>query len=338
MKILITGGAGFIGSNLTKHGLKQGHDIIVLDNLSRPNVDKNLNWLKEDSPENLTFIKADTKDYDWQNLDLKSFDGIFHLAAQVAVTTSVDEPMEDFLVNAYATVRLLDAMRKQGSKALIVYSSTNKVYGNLEDIELEESETKYSFLNEKYKNGVDENRKLDFHSPYGCSKGAADLYVHDFSRIYDLNTVVLRKSCIYGERQFGTEDQGWIFHFVNRIINGQHLNIFGDGKQVRDILYIGDLVKLYYSLLENKNQVSGEIFNIGGGVQNSISLIEAMDMIHDQTGKEVKIKTFIERPGDQKIYISDSTKVRSLIGWKSKTTVSDGVAKLISWAKEIKNI
>ena len=217
----------------------------------------------------------------------------------------------------------------------MIYSSSNKVYGELENIQLAEESNKYSFKEEKYRNGVDEEQPLDFHSPYGCSKGSADQYIRDYSRIYGLNTVVLRQSCIYGQRQFGTEDQGWLFHFLKKGIQGEPITIYGDGKQVRDVLYIDDLIGLYSLLMKNIKKVRGQVFNIGGGTENSLSLLQSISIIEELISKKVKLSFSEIRPGDQKIFISNNTKVTNFLGWQPSIDFHEGIKKLHHWIIEI---
>ena len=320
MKVLVTGGAGFIGSNLVERLLLRGDSVILFDNLSRCGVEKNISWLKKTCKTNkLKIVKADIRNFSKVLEMVKGVDVIFHLAAQVAVTSSVANPREDFEINLLGTLNVLEAARCQKKKPIVIYSSTNKVYGKL------------SLKDEKIGNGIKETQPLDFYSPYGVSKGASDQYVHDYARIYGLPTVVFRQSCVYGQHQMGMEDQGWLAHFVISVLKGKTINIFGDGKQIRDLLYVDDLIDAYLLAVEKIEKVRGEIFNIGGGRANAISIIDAIKLIEKKTGRKVKLKFAKERPGDQKIFISNNKKLKDLLGFSVKTNYSQGLDKLISW-------
>ncbi len=283
MKVLITGGAGFIGSNLADYYLKQGYEVIIFDNLSRGGTQQNLELLinaHRDSGR-LRFVKGDIRNMD-DVLDVVEDDIglVFHCASQVAVTTSVEDPYTDFEVNAAGTIHLLEAIRHVGINPIFFFTSTNKVYGGMEDVETVENDSRYAFRD--FPEGISEERPLDFHSPYGCSKGAADQYVHDYARIYDFNTVVFRMSCQYGIRQFGNEDQGWVAHFVISALQGKPLRIFGNGKQVRDILYIDDLIRAFELARKNIRYTRGNIYNIGGGHRFALSLRELIALLEEQ--------------------------------------------------------
>lgn len=330
MKILITGGCGFIGSNVAERYFKKGAEIIVLDNLSRKCTDLNLSWLK--TLGKLDFIKGDIRDFETVSAIFRKnpdIDVVFHLAAQVAVTTSVINPVEDFEINIHGTVNLLESMRRSNSKAILIYASTNKVYGDLTGIKLTEKKSSYEFT--KLKKGVSEDCQLDFHSPYGCSKGSADQYVRDYSRIYGLRTVVFRQSCIYGCHQFGMEDQGWVAHFAIQTFFNRPLTIYGNGKQVRDILFAGDLVNAYEAAVKNIKKCSGKIYNIGGGYKNCVSLLEFISIIEKRMGKKISYKFAGERPGDQKIYISDNTLLKKELNWEPKTGKEKGLDLMLTW-------
>ena len=330
MNILITGGAGFIGINAAKYFLDKKHKVVILDNFSRKGGKKNIQWLKKETKRNFTVIEADVRDAGEINNAIKRTDAIFHLAGQVAVTSSVLDPREDFESNALGTFNVLESARKQKTKPIVFYSSTNKVYGGLEDLKIKETSTRYKFLT--LPNGVSEERGIDFHSPYGCSKGAADQYVRDYYRIYDLPTVVFRQSCIYGERQFGVEDQGWIAWFIIALSQGKKITIYGNGKQVRDVLYVDDLLDAYDSALENIGKAKGQIFNIGGGMQNSLSIwFEFKPILDKLFERDIKVKFSDARPGDQPIYISDITKVKKTLGWEPKVDLHEGILKLFNW-------
>lgn len=332
MKHLVIGGAGFIGSNLADSLLLSGESVTIVDNLSRKNSQKNLDWLQS-IHKNLEFINADiTRDQEVLNNTIKSSDRIYHLAAQVAVTTSVFNPRYDFEVNALGTLNVLEALRLYNPKATLIFASTNKVYGNLNNVEIEEGESRYKFKNIT---GINESQPLDFHSPYGCSKGCGDQYVRDYARIYNLNTIVFRQSCIYGPHQFGVEDQGWIAWFIIALLTNRKITIFGDGKQVRDILYVGDLIKAYKLAAENIEKTKGQVFNIGGGPDNSLSVWLDFKIIFEKLfGKTIDVPFDKERPGDQKIFISDISKAKKYFSWEPQMNLENGVENLYLWAKD----
>ena len=335
MKHLVIGGAGFIGSNLAYRLLTKGHEVVVLDNLSRKGSELNLEWLKDQKNKNFHFVRADiVKDIDTLNYAVCNADRIYHLAAQVAVTTSVENPRHDFEVNSFGTFNVLEALRIYGCKnASLIYSSTNKVYGGMEDMTV--VETKSGYVYKSLPKGIDETTPLDFHSPYGCSKGAGDQYVRDYSRIYGLNTVVFRQSCIYGPRQFGVEDQGWVAWFIIALLCNKKITIYGDGKQVRDVLFIDDLLDAYELALNNIDATKGQVFNIGGGKSNVISIWKDFKPILENLfGKEIEVKYSDWRPGDQKIYISDISSFTRLVGWRPKIKPEVGIDTLYNWAKD----
>ncbi len=337
-KILITGGAGFIGSNYTCRRILNGDDVIIYDNLSRNGVKNNLEWISSKAHgKSFKFIEGDVRNYDMLTSVVKGIEVIIHLAAQVAVTSSVVDPQFDFSVNAAGTFNVLEAARVCGEKPLVIYASTNKVYGEIEDIQVVEEEMRYSFKD--LPAGVSENQLLNFHSPYGCSKGCGDQYVRDYSRIYDIPTVVFRQSCIYGKRQFGIEDQGWVAWFVIAAVMGRPITIYGDGKQVRDLLFIDDLMNAYDLAIERKEDAKGLIFNIGGGIENSVSIWREFGPILEKIhGKEIPVEFKGWRPGDQKIYISDISKVKDYFGWYPKINVEKGLSSLYKWVAENKEI
>lgn len=328
MKVLITGGLGFIGIN-TAIKFSQNHDVHILDNLTRKGNLMNYELIKNSN------IKLHVKDirnfFDIEMLfkDLKP-DVVIHLAGQVAVTFSVNNPREDFEINTLGTFNILECMRLYTPDSIILFSSTNKVYGNYDTI-VNETEKRYEYTKIK---GINEETQLDFHSPYGCSKGAADQYVRDYSRIYNIKSVVLRQSCVYGENQFGIEDQGWVAWFTIASNFGSPFFIYGDGKQVRDILYVGDLVELYEKIIDNINLCSGKVYNIGGGDKNTLSLLELIDFLKNNTIHTVNYTYDKWRPGDQKIYVSDISKIKNDIRWEPKTSVSEGLNKLNSWVSK----
>jgi len=329
-KILITGGAGFIGVNLAEHLIScKDNYVVIYDNLSRKGVENNLKYLLSCGYKNLKFIKGDVRDYKKLKEVVRDCGEVYHLAAQVAVTSSVEDPVEDFEINALGTLYLLEAIRKNSHKSIFIFASTNKVYGELKHLKLKEGKTRY-ILQEK-KKGVSEEENLDFHSPYGCSKGTADQYVRDYYRIYGLKTVVFRQSCIYGQHQYGNEDQGWVAHFIIKSLLDKKINIYGDGKQVRDLLEVQDLIKAYMMAVEKIESVKGEIFNIGGGIENTFSLLELIDFLSKTLNKQIQYEFFQWRPGDQKIFISDNTKLKNDLNWKPKISVEKGIKQLIEW-------
>jgi len=337
MRILVTGGAGFIGCNLAARLLAAGHRVVIYDNLSRPRTSHNLAWLQGiavRAPGQLSFIQADVRDAAATAAAAVDVDAIFHLASQVAVTTSVKNPREDFEINALGTFNVLEAARLAPGRPAVLYASTNKVYGGMEDVAIVEEATRYRYRD--LPEGIGEERALDFHSPYGCSKGAGDQYVRDYQRIYGLRTVVLRQSAIYGPRQFGVEDQGWAAHFVIAAQTGRPIAIYGDGKQVRDMLYIDDLVDLYLLALANIERVAGQIFNVGGGPDNVLSIwAEFQPMLSRFAGRPVAAATFGDwRPGDQAVCILDIGKVGRELGWRPKVGVEEGMRRLWDWVAE----
>jgi len=331
---LITGGAGFIGSNYCHRLLDRGESVSIFDNLSREGTEKNLEWLyAEFGNKSFNFVQADIRDQNKLNESAKDADVIVHLAGQVAVTTSVINPRDDFEINALGTFNVLEAARLSGKQPVLIYASTNKVYGGMEDLVVLEGNSQYTYQDFPF--GISEERLLDFHSPYGCSKGSGDQYVRDYARIYGLPTVVLRQSCIYGPRQFGIEDQGWVAWFIIASIMGKPISIYGNGKQVRDLLYIEDLLDVY-DLVISRNEISrGNVFNIGGGYENTMSVwSEFGPILSDILGEHLPVTFKDWRPGDQKIYVSDIRKAEKILGWKPKTSVKSGIQKLTDWVKE----
>ncbi|MEW6039937.1 MAG: NAD-dependent epimerase/dehydratase family protein [Elusimicrobiota bacterium] len=333
-KILITGGAGFIGINAAKYFLDKGNEVIALDNLSRRGSDLNLKWLAGKKYKNFSFVKSDIRDYKTLLKIFKKNSGIdviLHLAAQVAVTTSVVNPREDFEINALGTLNVLEAARAFKEPPVLIYSSTNKVYGCMEDVKVIKRKNHWQFAS--HKKGVAEDYPLDFHSPYGCSKGAADQYVRDYSRIYGFRTVVLRQSCIYGTRQFGIEDQGWVAHFAIQAYFKRPLTIYGDGKQVRDVLFIDDLINAFNLSIKNIKNISGKIFNVGGGVENQMSLLELISLLEKIYCRKIKYSFAGWRPGDQKIFVSDNSLAGKILCWKPKVGKIQGIRLLTDWIK-----
>lgn len=334
-KFLITGGAGFIGSNLADFLLSKGAEVIIYDNLSRKMVENNLKWLKANPSGKLKIIVDDVRNAKGLNKAIKNVGTVFHLAAQVAVTDSVNNPIEDFEINALGALNVLEAVRKYNPQATVAFSSTNKVYGAMESLKYGKTKQRYTFSEKKFKNGISESFPLDFHSPYGCSKGAADQYFHDYSRIYGLNTVVFRQSCIYGNRQFGNEDQGWVMHFLKKFLQGKEINIYGDGKQVRDVLYIDDLISAYMAAIGQIDKIKGSIFNIGGGSKNTISLIELIEIFQKKFNNPARYSFSDWRPGDQKIFYANIEKAYKDIAWEPKINIIDGIDKLHEWVLQI---
>jgi CDP-paratose 2-epimerase len=329
-RILVTGGAGFIGSNLTHKLLMDGNHVTVVDSLARKGSEKNLKWLSEQHQYRFRFLQADIRDFNVLRVAAQDVDVIYHLAAQVAVTTSVDDPRNDFEVNAAGTLNLLEAARLSGRKPAIVFTSTNKVYGGLEDLSVAENGTRYYFKD--LPNGVPELRYLDFHSPYGCSKGAADQYVHDYARIYGIPTVVFRMSCIYGPRQFGNEDQGWVAHFMIAVKRGAPITIYGNGKQVRDVLFVDDLVRAFRLAAEKIDVTAGQVYNIGGGPSNTMSVwSEFGNYLADLSGRKLPVTYSNWRPGDQPCYVSDITKAGVEMGWRPEVDMLSGIRRLWDW-------
>lgn len=332
-RILVTGGAGFIGSNLAGYYLEKGAKVTLYDNLSRPGVSANLDWL-QNSPkkQNLTLIEEDIRNFDALSAAVKNQDVIFHEAGQTAVTTSILKPRDDFEVNAQGSFNLLEAVRQNNPEAVVFYASTNKVYGDLKNFELTEAESRYIPVGKN--KAVSETQPLDFHSPYGCSKGSADQYFLDYARSYNLKTIVFRQSCIYGEHQFGVEDQGWVAHFAAQVLKGLPLTIFGNGKQVRDLLYIGDLLDAYDKALENIKVTAGMAYNIGGGIENQGSLLEVIDILKELNQKEIEVSFAAERIGDQKYYVSDTANALKDFNWKPETGINTGIERLYRWLSQ----
>jgi CDP-paratose 2-epimerase len=337
MKYLITGGCGFIGSNLSAEVLKRKEKLCVLDNLSRIGSSDNLKWLKCQG--DLKFINSDIRVNSKVDAVVRDFnpDVIFHLAGQVAMTKSIEDPRHDFEVNTIGTLNVLEAVRKHHPATIIIYSSTNKVYGDLENVRYVETKTRY--LAPDYPAGFSEMTPLDFRSPYGCSKGAADQYVLDYYRIFGLKTVVFRHSSIYGERQFSTYDQGWIGWFCQKAIEAKKclqkkpFTISGNGKQVRDILYMSDIVKLYFNTIKNINRAKGKVFNIGGGMKNSLSLLELFNILEKELDVKLSYKKLSQRESDQKVFVADIDKAKKIINWQPEINSLLGIRKMIEWVK-----
>jgi CDP-paratose 2-epimerase len=330
MNILVTGGAGFIGANCAKSFAAKGHRVVVFDDLSRKGSEENMKWLSETRA--MEFVRGDVRQQtDIANVFLQKgpFDLVLHFAAQVAVTTSVMNPRDDFERNAMGAFNVLEAIRLLSPATAIIYSSTNKVYGGMEDVKIVERNGRYEYAN--LPRGVDESRNLDFHSPYGCSKGSADQYFRDYARIYGLKTVVLRQSCIYGYRQFGVEDQGWIAWFCIAVAQGRQITIYGDGKQVRDVLFIDDLMRLYEAAFENIDKAAGRVFNVGGGPDNTLSLHELVALLENICGRKIPHRYGDWRRGDQRVFVADISLAKRTFGWKPLVTPRIGVEKLFAW-------
>ena len=330
-KILITGGCGFIGSNLAAHYLEKGWEVVIYDNFSRLGAESNAAWLADQSDGRLEFVIGDVRDFDSLCKAIPGADVVAHLAAQVAVTHSVTDPREDFEINAIGGFNLLEAVRVCGADPVILYASTNKVYGELEAATVREQDTRYQF--DGYEYGISEQLPIDLHSPYGCSKGALDLYMLDYARIYGLKTVVFRQSCIYGPRQFGVEDQGWVAHFVISALLGRQVTIFGDGKQLRDVLHVRDLITAFEAAIEHIDISKGQAYNIGGGPVNTLSLLELINRLRAKSDREVSVDFDQWRPGDQKVYVSDIRKAKEELGWEPLIGVGVGLSDLRQWVE-----
>jgi CDP-paratose 2-epimerase len=331
--VLITGGAGFIGTNLADRMLRSGRPVIVYDSLARPGSERNLRWLRETHGSLVRVEIADMRATSRLRDAVAQAGTVFHLAAQVAVTTSLDDPAEDFAINAAATLDLLDMVRCRGGAAGLIFTSTNKVYGAIDDIDLVVSGSRYVPAGALAATGVAETRRLQFHSPYGCSKGAADQYVLDFARSYGLATAVLRMSCIYGPHQHGTEDQGWVAHFLIRAMQGRPITIYGDGKQVRDLLYVDDLVNALTLAERCLPDIAGQAFNIGGGPDNTVSLLELIAQIAPLHGEAPMVEFGDWRVGDQRWYVSDGAKFSRATGWRPQIGVAEGIRRLYDWLR-----
>jgi len=337
MKVLVTGGAGFVGSHVAEYYAKKGSEVVVLDNLSRAEIlgksvgDPLYNWnYLKNNYGNVELVKGDIRSFEEVKAVSKDVDAIVHTAAQVAVTTSLSDPRTDFEINALGTFNVLEAARL--NDAALVFCSTNKVYGeNVNKIPIIEKETRYEYADPRYKNGIPETFPIDLtgHSPYGCSKLAADIYVQDYAHTYGLKTAVFRMSCIYGERQFGVEDQGWLSWFIIATLTDKPITIYGDGKQVRDVLYISDLVEAFDKFL-NSN-LKHEVFNIGGGPENTLSLLELLNVLEELTHKHPNLSFSDWRQADQKVYISNIDKAKRLLNWNPKVAPKEGVSKLVNW-------
>lgn len=331
-RCVITGGAGFIGSNVADHYLSKSYDVTILDNFSRPGSERNLVWLKSRHGSQLKVVRADVRDSNGVLGEaVADADVIFHLAGQVAVTTSVTNPREDFEINAFGTFNVLEAAREAASKPVVVYSSTNKVYGKMADLGIVERDGRYAYASNQ--SGIAEDRPLDAYSPYGCSKCTGDQYVLDYARIYGMKTIVFRQSCIYGPRQFGMEDQGWLAWFSIRALQRNPVTIYGDGKQVRDALYVEDLVAAYDAAISNIEITSGRAYNVGGGPANTLSLLELVDMLNRSFNRKLECSFEDWRPGDQPVFVSNIERAKADFGWSPRIGVQEGVCRLIEWIR-----
>jgi len=330
---LVTGGAGFIGSNLVHRLLGFGKQVTIFDNLSRSGARRNLTWLRSEYGDNaFKLIEADVRDAEALNKAVIDQDVIVHLAGQVAVTTSVTNPREDMEINALGTFNLLEAARVYGNDPIVLYASTNKVYGGMEDVPVTLRGSRWEYENLPF--GASEEQNLDFHSPYGCSKGTGDQYTRDYYRIYGLRTVVFRQSCIYGPRQFGVEDQGWVAWMVIAASTGRPITIFGDGKQIRDLLHVSDLIDGYLSAIKNIDSAKGQVFNMGGGNANTLAVwSELGPMLAGFLGKNVEVGSSDWRPGDQRVFVADIRKAKRILDWQPTINAHDGVRQLFDWVQ-----
>ena len=337
MKYLITGGCGFVGSNLAEKVLKRGEELFVFDNLFRHGSSKNLEWLKTKG--NFKYYPYDIRNFNDVEVVIKEIkpEYIFHLAGQVAMTTSLENPRQDFEINAVGTHNLLEAVRKYSESSIVLYSSTNKVYGDLEYLNYDETDTRY--LCREFPNGFDEKITLDFRSPYGCSKGTADQYLLDYSRMFNIRTVVFRHSSMYGSNQHATYDQGWIGWFCQKAIEKEKgilnkpFTISGTGKQVRDVLHASDIANLYFQTLDNIDQANGQVYNIGGGIQNSLSLLELFSVLNNQLNISIDYKVLPVRASDQKVFVADITKIKNHIRWVPRIDYKNGITSMLEWVR-----
>lgn len=339
MKLLITGGCGFLGSNLAAHALAQGIELCVFDSLYREGSRDNLAWLRGQG--RLEFVHGDIRNGNDVERLIQRYapDTVFHLAGQVAMTTSIDNPRMDFEVNAMGTLNLLEAVRRHAPEAAVLYSSTNKVYGDLEQFRFEEQATRYHCVDRPQ--GFDESTQLDFHSPYGCSKGAADQYLRDYHRIFGLKTVVFRHSSMYGGRQFATADQGWVGWFCQMAAQTragtrrEPFGISGNGKQVRDVLHAEDMIRLYFSTAQHIERAAGQAYNIGGGMANSLSLLELFGLLGEHIGQPLRFVSGPPRESDQRVFVADIRKATALAGWQPQVSAADGVGRMLAWVESM---
>ena len=338
MKYLITGGCGFLGSNLASEVLSRGEELFIVDNLYRHGSYENLKWLMDQG--DFTYIHSDIRNVNDVETVIKSNkpDVIFHLAGQVSMSTSLENPRMDFEVNAMGSLNVLESVRKYSPDSIIIYSSTNKVYGDLEWVQYEETNTRY--ITPDFPNGFPENIALDFHSPYGCSKGTADQYMLDFYRMFGIKTVVFRHSSMYGGRQFATYDQGWIGWFCQKALETklgtltEPFTISGTGKQVRDVIYVNDMISLYFQAVEKIDSANGQAFNIGGGIENSLSLLELFSILEEELDIHMKYTNLPPRESDQRVFVANNTKAKEIIGWEPRVYKDIGIRKMIEWVSE----
>lgn len=339
MKLLITGGCGFLGSNLAVDALARGDDLVVFDNLYRNGSHENLCWLQQQG--RFRFEHGDIRNQNDITRVVREFqpDAIFHLAGQVAMTTSIANPRMDFEVNVMGTHNLLEAVRQHAPQAIVIYSSTNKVYGDLEQYSYRETESRYECIEHPF--GFDESTQLDFHSPYGCSKGAADQYMLDYARIFGLNTVVFRHSSMYGGRQFSTYDQGWVGWFCQKAGEAKKralekpFTISGNGKQVRDVLHADDMKRLYLAAVANIEKAKGQAFNIGGGINNSLSLLDLFRLLEEIASVKLNYTKLPVRESDQRVFVADISKAKKLLDWQPKVSSREGVRRMLEWVEQI---
>jgi CDP-paratose 2-epimerase len=337
--VVVTGGAGFIGTNVADRLLSMGRRVVILDNLSRGGVDQNAAWLQQKHGSKVRIVIGDVRNREDVQRAVRGAAQVFHFAAQVAVTTSLDDPRADFEVNVGGTLNILEALREAGCQAPVLYTSTNKVYGGLDDIRLRSSGDRYEPVDGGVRaRGVSEARALDFHTPYGCSKGAAEQYALDYARSFGLPAVVFRMSCIYGPHQFGTEDQGWVAHFLIRAMERKPITVYGDGKQVRDILFVDDLVDAMLLAQERIESTAGRAFNIGGGPERTISLLELLAHIRRLQGLKPRVEFESSRTGDQRYYVSDTSCFRAITGWEPRVAPLDGIERLNDWLAEARQM
>jgi len=335
---LITGGGGFIGSNYVHRLVQRGENVTIYDNLSRAGAPHNIAWLEETFGKNaFKLIVGDVRNAEGMTEAAKEADIIVHLAGQVAVTTSVMNPRDDFESNALGTFNALEAARLSGRDPIFLYSSTNKVYGGMDDVKLQEDSTRWLYADLEH--GCAETQPLDFHSPYGVSKGAGDQYVHDYSRIYGLRSVVFRQSCIYGPRQFGVEDQGWLAWMMIATVTGKKITVYGDGKQVRDVLHVDDLLNAYDAAIEKIDVAKGQVYNMGGGTRNVLAVWAEFGPILERLfGRPIEVEHGDWRPGDQKVFYADSRKAKRELGWEPRIDLEEGIETLFEWVQANKNL
>ena len=335
---LITGGAGFIGSNYVHQLLSRGESVTILDNFSRGGAPRNLDWLQKTfGNDSFRLIRGDVRDASIVAEAARGSDVIVHLAGQVAVTTSVVNPRDDFENNALGTFNVLEGARLSGKNPIVIYASTNKVYGGMEDVNVVERGERWEY--ESLPFGAPETQPLDFHSPYGCSKGTGDQYVRDYARMYGVRSVVFRQSCIYGPRQFGIEDQGWLAWMVIAAVTGRKITIYGDGKQVRDVLHVNDLLSAYDAAVEKIDVAQGQVYNMGGGTRNILAVwAEFGPMLEKLLGKQIDVARDDWRPGDQRVFYADFRKAQRELGWEPKISLEQGIKMIFEWVKENRSL